>query len=502
MQRTIQQVKQCIMVFCLILLVTTTKAQVTSIWVRKENNKLSYWQDSLGNRIPDFSAVGYKSGRVPFPKGQTVATYSPSGGDDSYPLQLLIDSVGSLPFSREPRVILIKKGNYTISSTISIKQSGIILRGEGATETGSVFTYNATIQSGLFKIVGKGKLEKLARQAQPIVDDYVPVGVNSFHVKNAKSFSVGQAVVINRVANNDWIHALGMDDIKDLRDGSKNWSASGFDLSYERIITAIDKQKGLITVNIPTVMALDAKYGESSLIPYTFKGRISECGIENIMMKSTYNSDTDELHGWEAIAIEAAENCWVQQVVSVHFGYSCVSIHSSAKNITVTDCTCLDPISKIEGGRRYSFNCDGQLNLIKDCTARNGRHDYVTGARVCGPNVFTHCSATLTHADIGPHHRWATGTLYDNIISDGAINAQDRGNWGTGHGWSGAYQVFWNCTSATAAIQNPPMTYNWNIGYTGKNGGAKLVRANGVWEATNKGGVVPTSLYQAQMEEQ
>jgi hypothetical protein len=111
--------------------------------------------------------------------------------------------------------------------------------------------------------------------------------------------------------------------------------------------------------------------------------------------------------------------------------------------------------SLITGGRRYSFNNDGQMNLVMNCHASEGRHDYVTGAQVCGPNVFYNCTAEKTHADIGPHHRWAVGTLYDNIFTDGEINVQDRGNWGTGHGWAGATQVIWNCTALKAAIQDP-----------------------------------------------
>ena len=69
-----------------------------------------------------------------------------------------------------------------------------------------------------------------------------------------------------------------------------------------------------------------------------------------------------------------------------------------------------------------------------NCQSTEGRHDYVTGARVCGPNVFYNCTAFQTYADIGPHHRWAVGTLYDNIITDGEINVQDRGQMGSGHG--------------------------------------------------------------------
>ena len=40
--------------------------------------------------------------------------------------------------------------------------------------------------------------------------------------------------------------------------------------------------------------------------------------------------------------------------------------------------------------------------LDTHCSARKGRHDYVTGSKVAGPNVFHASSSTKAHADIGP----------------------------------------------------------------------------------------------------
>jgi len=48
-----------------------------------------------------------------------------------------------------------------------------------------------------------------------------------------------------------------------------------------------------------------------------------------------------------------------------------------------------------------------------------------------GPNVFLDSIATNTYSDIGPHHRYATGQLYDNISGDN-INVRNRYNSGTG----------------------------------------------------------------------
>jgi hypothetical protein len=113
-----------------------------------------------------------------------------------------------------------------------------------------------------------------------------------------------------------------------------------------------------------------------------------------------------------------------------------VRLSRGAKWITVEDCACLDPISQITGRRRYSFNLEGgELTLWERCYARNGRHDFVTGATVCGPSVFLDRTAEQEHADAGPHHRWAVGILYDNVRTDGALNVRDRGNLGSGHGW-------------------------------------------------------------------
>lgn len=90
-----------------------------------------------------------------------------------------------------------------------------------------------------------------------------------------------------------------------------------------------------------------------------------------------------------------------------------------------------------------------------NCQSSEGRHDYVTGARVCGPNVFYNCSASQTFADIGPHHRWAVGTLYDILITDGEINVQDRGQMGAGHGWAGVTQVLWTAGAPCCYIKTP-----------------------------------------------
>jgi hypothetical protein len=160
----------------------------------------------------------------------------------------------------------------------------------------------------------------------------------------------------------------------------------------------------------------------------------------------------------------------------------------------------LDAVSTITGGRRYSFPAEGAYVLVQRCYTRNGRHDFVTGSKNVGPTVFLDCLAEKTNADIGPHHRWACGQLYDNI-KGGEINVQDRGGMGSGHGWAGNAQVLWNCEGSEITCQKPwiPSAQNWAIGCAGKRANGRLGdRPQGMWLSEGKH-VTPRSLYLSQL---
>ena len=78
--------------------------------------------------------------------------------------------------------------------------------------------------------------------------------------------------------------------------------------------------------------------------------------------------------------------------------------------------------------------------------------------------------ATNAAADSGPHQRWSTGTLFDNITTNTSLNLQNRLNSGSGHGWAGANMVIWNSTAGQFYVQSPPTAQNWIIGSTAVDG--------------------------------
>ena len=478
---------------------SSAQSWTSSLVKFNQSGKLIYVPDAKGDVLPDFSRVGYHQGDQAIPQVKTVKTLSPNGITDQQQIQDAINELAKMPLNKAGirGAILLKKGIYEIPGTININASGIVLRGEG-TDTKLVST--GTGQRKLISVNGNGKPKETPQTRAKITDTHVPVGAKSFQVDNIANFKVGDDIVILRPGTTKWIKDLKMDQIE-AREGVVQWKAGDYDLYFERKITNIKGNQ--VFIDNPVVMAMETQYGGGEIYKYTFEGRISEVGIENMCLESAYQNDTDENHGWDAVWLNRVENAWVSGVTSKYFGYSCVNLSNYSKQVTVKNCTSLAPKSKIEGGRRYSFNNDGQLNLVRDCTADEGRHDYVTGAKVAGPNVFYNCKSTQAKADIGPHHRWAVGTLYDNIITDGEINIQDRGNWGTGHGWAGVTQILWNCQAERVAVQNPYVSgHNYAIGVSATKVAGRLKdRPDGIWEGLNKKGLTPASLYIKQLED-
>mmetsp|Transcript_34233 Transcript_34233/g.90841 ORF Transcript_34233/g.90841 Transcript_34233/m.90841 type:complete len:504 (-) Transcript_34233:146-1657(-) len=309
-----------------------------------------------------------------------------------------------------------------------------------------------------------------------------------------------------------------MDSITDCPiDGSicYNWTAGEYDLEFERTITSIDGLK--VTLDIPLVQSISADFGGGVVFKYTFAERPRLVGIEDLGFDSTYTSETDEQHGWNAVMLTRLEQGWVRRISCRHYGFACVNVGRRAKHITVSGCSSSQMISEIAGGRRYTFNVDGQMVLVTGCSAEDGRHDYVTGSRVAGPNVFHNCSASRAHSDVGPHHRWGVGQLYDRVVSDNAGRVWNRGNSGSGHGWSGAQVVFWNSEFSSMLVEAAPGSRNWAVGCkvsgfdpyadepessidavsTGRCAVGSVV---GEWDSVNQE-VEPFSLYEAQLSE-
>ena len=455
-----------LLLLMIVLLQGNSHAQTSSLVAVGANGRLVYTADAKGNVVPDFSAVGYMNSEAPIPTVGVVLTINPVVGDNLTNIQNAINQVAAMPLDANGfrGAILFTAGTYNISDTVTISASGIVLRGVGFNGSGTNFIATKTSQHILFDFIGASGTAYNSSNStrKAITDSYVPIGKKQITVASGHSFAIGDKVFVHRIPNAAWINLLGMNLLSTIDPAATDWTASGYDMDSERKITYINGN--VITLDAPIMDVIDPLYSTGELVKFT-DSRINNCGIENMRISSTYTSSTDENHGWEAVSFENIYNSWARNLDVYYFGYSAVHINSHASFITVDSCKMLDAKSIIDGGRRYSFDIDGQRSLVQNCTTRNGRHDYVNGSRTCGPNVFYNSTATIQNSDIGPHHRWATGILFDNLTGDGRMNVQNRLVMGSGHGWAGGQVMFWNCNATRMVIQDPPGDeINWAIG--------------------------------------
>lgn len=455
-----------------------------SQWVTTgTQGRLIYVPDAEGDRVLDFSNVGYRGqGTTLIPSNvSNVVNLSPVAGDDTASIQAAINQVSALPVGPDGYrgAVFLQPGTYDIDSQLEIRASGVVLRGAGrGVDETILHGRNPLIATGndetpnqrpLIRVYGSGSRTNVGSTIS-MIDKVVPAGSRSFRVSSTSGLDIGDTIRIERPSTQEWIEAVGMDNPPN---GDPAWVPGSMNVRYDRVITRIEGER--VFVDAPLANSFDAQFGGGTLREYTWGGAIENIGIENLRGDTDFTSSTDEDHAWEFISIggsqnsSRAQNVWVRNIAAAHFGDSAVVANPGSKWVTVDNAISESPVSEITGSRRYTYDLSGELGLVTNAQADEGRHDFVNNStRPAGPNVFHNSIATNANSDTGPHQRWATGTLFDNITVEGnAINARNRGSFGTSHGWSGANMVVWNSTADSFRIQNPPTAQNWLVGSTG-----------------------------------
>ena len=456
-------------------------------------------QTNSVNVIPDFSHCGYMGGGVAIPDVPVVTTLSPQNGDDTQMIQDAINYVSFLSPDADGfrGAVLLTAGRYQVSRSLTMTVGGVVLRGQGQDVLGTVLEATDAYGYDVIRVNGDGGYSEQGRTIRLITSSYIPVGAYSFAVAGSSGYSVGDWIIVQRTPNQLWINELGM--------GQYGWRTDSYRLMYERYV--VDITGNTITIDSPLVEVIENKYGGGRIFKSHPLSRPAQCGVEDLRIESTYASDTDESHPWNAVVLEDVEDCWVRRVTGQYFAGSCVNVESDSTRVTVEDCAYLDPKSEITGGRRGAFAISAEAYpntnhiLFQRCYAAYARHSYLTGCRVPGPSVFVDCYGYNCWLDSGPHHRWATGTLYDNVRDSKQLHVQNRGASGTGHGWGGAQQVLWNCQAGSLICEAPKGGMNFAIGCSGKrNNGLWVDEPDGWWEHLGQP-VSPRSLYYKQLED-
>ncbi|MDR3457430.1 MAG: DUF6298 domain-containing protein [Verrucomicrobiae bacterium] len=461
-----------------------------------KDGRLAYDMDEHSNRVPDFSSCGYAGGDREIPTVPARVVVSPIAGDETARIQRAIDYVGGLPAdaSGVRGAVLLLKGRHELSGGLLIANSGVVLRGQGTGEDGTVLIAAGIDRRTLLRIVGKNDFSSQSNAAWQVADDYVPVGATSFHLQDVGGLKAGDTIHITRPSTKAWIDQLGMNEFGGgIGDWRLVWHAGSYDVVWDRTVQKVDGN--MVTVDAPITTALEKSLGGGWVATYAWPGRIQNVGVENLRLESAFDAKNpkDENHAWCAITMENASDTWVRQVTFAHFAGSAVAVYESCRRVTVEDAASFAPVSEDAGYRRNTFFTLGQQTLFLRCYAENGRHDFATGHCAAGPNAFVQCEASLPQGDSGAVESWAGGTLYDNVrIDGGGLSLMNHGAAGEGAGWSAANSVLWQCSASKINCENPPGAQNWAFGCWGE------FEGNGVWRNANSS-VKPTSLFIAQV---
>jgi hypothetical protein len=448
--------------------------------------------DEQGNRVPDFSYCGYKASEQPIPNVPVKIIVPVSKGDATVRIQAALDYVSSLPADKEGfrGAVLLEKGTYEINGTLKMNTTGVVLRGSGMGEEGTLMLAAGTNRQTLITIAGKNN--KIAEKEERINDIYVPVNAVNLKVNTPHSFKAGDWVLIHRPSTQAWINALGTDHFGGGVT-ALGWKPGDRDIVWDRKVIAVDDES--ITLDVPLTTALDSAYGGATIAKYQWPGRISLVGVENLRCQSICdkNNPKDEAHRWMAVTMENVQDAWVRRVVFEHFAGSAVAVWETAKRITVEDCKSLAPVSEIGGQRRNTFWTTGQQTLFQRLYSEYGFHDFAVGFCAPGPNAFVQCESHLPYSFSGCIDSWASGVLFDIINIDGnALSFMNRGQDGQGAGWSAANSVFWQCSAARVNCYKPPTANNWAFGTWAQFAG------DGYWGDSNNA-IQPRSLFYAQL---
>ncbi len=440
--------------------------------------------------LMDYSYAGYAANERAIPDVPVRVVVSPKDGDAGVRIQAALEYVGHLPPDAQGirGAVLLRPGDYEVAGQLVIGDSGVVLRGSVQGQRGTRLIAAGHSRRTLIRVLGRD--DKTAASART-VDRPVPAGSAILKLADVNGLKPGDRILVTRPSTEEWVAAIGMSKSWQAEKAPRVWKAGELDITWDRTIKAIDGNT--VTVDAPISMDLDPKWGGGSLRAYTWPGRLSQVGIENLQLVSAYDAKRpkDEDHAWMGVTLEYVRDAWIRGVTFRHFSGAAVSVWENASRVTVADCVSLEPVSEDGGWRRHTFFTAGQQTLFLRCYSEHGRHDFSVGHCAAGPNAFVHCDARVALHDSGPIGAWATGVLYDNVNIDGrGLRLGYRGTDLQFSGWTAANCLLWQCTAAQLDCYQSPMTQNRAIGCWG------IFEGDGYWSKFNEF-VTPKSLMQA-----
>ncbi|KAG0250621.1 hypothetical protein BG011_008205 [Mortierella polycephala] len=502
-----------------------------------------------GDRIMDFSMVGWNEGNteLPDPKQQVPvienlfprpkADSDSDQGDDTDRIQKALDRVAKKTRATVKATtvvptgaLVLARGVYRISRPLKIRDSGILFRGDPAGGSRIVCQWEPT--GPRYAIEIEGKTDKMLKETRiPIVSDYTPVG--SFYLTLDPAYfqdarlKVGDQVIVTRIGNERWVQDIGMDDFDSDKEGVKPWKK--MTARMYRTIRSLNPKTGIVQLDAPLPISIRRHYGGGWIIKYEDR-KIRALGIQFLDMVFPQNigRTIDEMLDEEgrgsqdyrfsfeifanyALRIDRACHVYFSHITSAYF-HNFISIGTDAHHMTLESVVHSYPDEMLSG--QSAFQLSGQLILIKNSLSQGSFHFFVDINHVMGPNVIHRAQATnvgrayqampldFAPGEVGPHMKYCTGILFDQVVTDGSIQIVNRGDMGTGQGYSGANSVVWNSRAREGILTHRPRgSQNFVIGSEDFEARDRQSWDSHGWKEHSGSEVLPGSLYIRQLND-
>ena len=436
------------------LLHAGTEPEVSSLWGTSGES----WTPS--GRLPDFSLAGYHQGvgEPPvLPAGRSARDFGAKGdgiADDTDALERALREVTR-------GAIELPAGRYRVTRPLTLRHSGVVLRGAGADRTVLVCptplndiepnwgatttgqrTSNYSWSGGFLRIEG-------ANTGGVIADITAPA---------SRGETVVRAGAADKVKPGEWVEVLQTDTpdnslARHLYDGDSGPVGELKGRSRASLIARVERVEGdLVHINRPLRTDIRPEWKPHLR---AFQPTVTESGIEHLSVEFPllpYRGHFTEV-GYNLAALSGVAHCWLRDV---HARNADSGVFVSGWFNTVTGLV-LESDRKVDGQGctgHHGVSVGGSDNWVTGFNIRTRFiHDLTVSGQTCG-NVFSRGRAVDLSLD---HHRRAP---YENLFTHLDAGAGTR-LWKCGGGADlgkhcGARGTFWGIASRTPIPRPPP----------------------------------------------
>ncbi len=231
---------------------------------------------------------------------------------------------------------MLQSGVFRCAKPLTISKDGIVLRGSGTGEKGTVIEMTGPPHTAV-TIAGERPRFPKEDPASifPVADGYVPSGALSFSVKETKGLTAGDVIRIRWPRTAIWIHFMGMDAL--VRNGKpQTWMKNDSPIMFERTIRSITGNQ--LTLDVPLTDSINAQMiapATAVVVKATPPKRLAQCGIESLRINSPPPSGNLSAKNNLAVVLDNCEDCWIKDIV-MHDALGNVAVDAGARRITIT----------------------------------------------------------------------------------------------------------------------------------------------------------------------